>query len=364
MTTKVLDNFYLSTGDYQFVNWSHMKIKKSMLSFFGEFSFETFDYSYGDFDKWKIKIGDQAKAVINDVTICEGYITEIPLEYGDGNFSIQFIGTDKTVDLVDCNYVESNNEFKNQTILSIIKKLCSPFSIDVTIDGSVSEKANIKIATFKVNEGEFISDLILDICRDNGIVPVCLGDGKLTLTNATNVENTKDPIQLDANVERGQFIQTDRQRYSNYYVKGYGIGSDDKSLTDYIGCNASFKDSVMSRYRTITMFMDKESDNGRCKKRVQFESRIRAALSRYPKYKISSWVQSDGSVWQINKTVKVKDSLLGIDDTLLIIAAEYLYDVIDEERNIKETSTILTVVDKDIFSGSADDINIRTNFDA
>ena len=362
MTTKVLNNFHLAAGDYKYVNWSHMRIKKSMLSIPGEFSFETFDYSFGDFDKWKLKIGDEAKAVINDVDICDGYIDEIPLVYGDGYLSLQFVGRDKTADLVDCHYTESNNEFKGQTILSIIRKLSNPFGISVVVDSSVSSVVATEIDTFKANEGEYVSDLIINLCRDNGLLHITL-DGKLTLTNATDVKNTTDPIQYDTNVERGEFLQSDRKRYSNYYVKGYGTGSDDKDLSDYISCNASFSDSVVSRNRPITIFMDRPTDNGKCQRRARFEARMRAALSRLPKYKVPSWVQSDDSLWEINKTVKVQDDLLGISDTLLIIEAEYLYAV-SEEDNVSETATILTLADKDIFSGSANDINIRTNFDA
>lgn len=362
MTTRSLANFHLAIGNYKYANWSHMRILKSMLSIPGEFSFETFDYSYGDFDKWKIKLGDDVKAVINDVDICTGYIDEIPLVYGDGNFSIMFSGRDKTADLVDCCYVQSNNEFKNQTILSIIRKLCNPFSITVVVDSSIASVANTEIETFKANEGEFVSDLITDLCRDNGILPMTSGNGKLLLTNATDVENTTDPIQFDTNATRGEYYQSDRKRYSNYYVKGYGISSDDKSLSDYISCGASFSDSIVSRHRPITMFTDNPTDIGKCQRRVQFESRMRAALSRYPKYKIPSWVQSNGDIWEINKTVKVQDDLLGINDTLLIVTAEYLYDVSDED-NVSETATILTLADKDIFSGTANDINIRTNFD-
>lgn len=365
MTTKVMDNFHLDVGNYDYVNWSHMRIKKSMLYMAGEFSFETFDYTEGDWDKWKLKMGDEAKAVLGNTTLCHGYIDMIPMVYGEGEFSLQFAGRDKTADLVDCTYEEENNEFKNQTVLAIVRKLCSPFNITVSVEDSANSPAYTKISTFKASEGVFVSDLIIDICRDVGVIPISLGDGKLTLTKGTGTGKTNDPIQYNVNASKAMFIQSDRDRYSSYTAKGYGIGNDEKTLSDYITPSFTVTDSVVSRNRSYTLFMDRESDTGRCKTRARWEARMRAALSRYPKYKITGWTQSNGDIWEMNKLVKVEDSLLGISDTLLIIEAEYLYDVTEDDRGNqqKEISTLLTVVDKDIFTGGAADINIRTRFD-
>jgi len=365
MTTKVLDNFSLNVNNYNYVNWSHMYIKKSMLEIAGEFAFETFDYTEGDFEKWKIKMGAEAKAVIGNTTICDGYIDKIPIKYGEGDFSLQFVGRDKTADLVDCPYTGSNNEFKKQTVVAIIKKLCTPFSIEVTVEDSAKNTVLTTIETFKASEGVSVADLIIDLCRDIGVIPISLGDGKLTLTKATETGKTNDPIQYNVNASSGSYLQSDRDRFSNYTAKGYGIGTDEKSLSDYINCSFTFNDAVVSRNRPNIIFMDREADTGRCKSRARWEARLRAGLSRLIQYKIPSWTQSNGDIWGINKLVKVEDKLLDVNETLLIIEAKYLYDTGENENDkYQETSTILTLADKDIFSGEAGDIKIKTRFDS
>jgi prophage tail gpP-like protein len=358
MTKKVLNKFGLKVNENTFESWSQMNVRTSMNTIAGSFGFLDADFSGGDFAKWKIKKGDEVEVFIENETLITGYIDSIPIEYGGKKFDIQFIGRDKTCDLIDCTYNEDNNEFKKQTRANIIRRLIDPFEIELTIDSTASTEANVKIDSFKVNEGCYVYEMISEICRDAGILPLSKGDGKLTITKSTTTDKATDTIQFDSNAIYGKLIQDDSNRYSDYICKGFGIGGDSKRLEDFIEPSGVFSDPIISRYRPLTIFSDRATDSGKCKDRAKWEARLRAGFSRGLIYHVPGWMQSDGSIWRINTLVTVYDKVLNISaQEFLICDVNYVFD--DEDGAFSK----IHLVDKDTFSGSAADINIKAGFD-
>ncbi len=355
MTLKVANNFSLQIKDHEFKGWNQMSVFTSMNNISGTFGFMGHDFSRGDFTQWKVKLGDEAKVMIEDVCILNGYVDSIPITYGPKTFNIQFIGRDKTADLIDCPYEETAKEFKKQSRRSIITRLCRPFGIDVSFDSSVSSEMGVVLPTFKADEGRMCFELISELCRDAGVIPISIGDGKLTITK-TSTKKATDTIKFNINAVKGYLTQDNTSRYSDYICKGVGGGTDNKSLTDFIQPKGKFKDAIINRYRPYVIFSDRATDTGKCKERARWEARVRAGLSRAISYELPGWMQSDRSIWQINKLVYVKDELLDIDDTMLLSEVSYNY-------NSDGAYCILTVVDKDTYSGSSSDIDIKTGFD-
>lgn len=359
MTKKVLDKFGIKINENTYQNWSEMHIHTSMNLMAGSFVFMDCDFSRGSFDKWKIKKKDEIKVFVEDETIITGYVDSIPIEYGRNIFNIQFIGRDKTCDLIDCTYNENNNEFKKQTRANIIRRLIQPFGLELTIDSTATEAANVKIDTFKADEGRYICDIIAEICRDAGILPLSVGDGKLTLMKATTSKRAKDPIQYGVNAVYGKRINDDAERFSDYIVKGYGNGGDNKRLEDFIEPSGKFNDSIVTRYRPLTIFADRATDSGKCYDRAKWEARIRAGYSRALVYEVPGWMQSDGSIWKKNTLVTVYDKILDIDaDEFIAAEVDYIY-----EEKVRGAYCSILLVDKDTYSGSASDIDIKTRFD-
>lgn len=353
MSTEV----YLRIGNIDIEGWDNFNIRKSMDEMTCTFGFSANDFSNGDFSKWIIKMGDLAEIYFDNTLICTGYIDTIPVEYSGVNKYIQFIGRGKSSDLIDCSFNRIQNEWKNESALNIIKALCAPFGITVDVDSSVSSVVTSSIAEFKATEGEYVYNLINELCKDLNILPLDSNDGKLKLTRATTTDFTNDPIQSSNNVSLGSLMQSNVNRYSSYTVKGFGIGIDNKKTTDYISPSGTVNDVVVIRDRPLVLFADRPTDSGRCINRANYEAKIRAGNSRSILYEIPGFKQSNGDIWDINKLVKVQDTLFGIDDTLLISEIDYKGDQEQGE------SVFIKVVDKDTYSGTAGDINIKTNFD-
>lgn len=356
MATTVNNEATLKAGGTSFVGaWEQVHIRKSMINLAGGFGFDTTDF----FSKSKlIRMGDPVVVDIDGQPVNTGYIDWMPVAYdADGHF-VHIKGRDKTADLVDSSYIGTVNEWKNQSVKNIIINMCAPYGIDVVVDTTVEEAANFLIETFKANDAESAYDQIKDLCIDNGILPLSYGDGFLTLTKVTTKRKATDNLEFGINVSNGRLLQDDRERYSEYNVKGLGISNDNKSQSDYIEPFGRATDSVIKRFKPLTIFQDRSTDSGRCEKRAKWEAALRAGFSRGIVYEVNEWIQKSGKIWDINMLVKVKDDFLGVNTEMVIAEVDY---VLDEDS----LRTMLLVVDKDTFSGEASEVRTKMElFDA
>ena len=346
----------------RYTNWEDIHIHKSMLNMCSAFGFFAPDFFEGDIDAWGIKLGDEVTVEIDEQTVCTGYIDSMPIErHNRRGGTIQIDGRDKTCDLVDCSFTESANEWKGQTILKLLQKLCDPFDISCVVESNASGGVAKVIDTFKANEGDMVSDLIWRLCKEASVLPLSYGDGALTLTRASTSEYATDIIESDTlqsgNVLWSRIEQTNKDRYSDYIVKGFGIGNDNKSLADFTHPIGEFSDGVIARNRPKVIFADSPTDNGKCQEQARWDARLRAGLSRARTYTIKDWAQTTGELWQINTLVQVIDEFSNFDGYMMIAKIDHFLD------KRYGALTDLTLVDKNTFTLSADDIIIKTGFD-
>jgi len=347
----------LKINNVSYKGFEQVQISRSMLNICGGFVVSANNFFQGGTNSQQIKIGQGVKIEIDGQLVLDGWIDKMPIEYGENTDNIEIYGRDKTSDLVDCCFDFTPNEWKNQTVGNLIKNLCNPFGIAVEVDNTATTESNIKVETFKANEGIPVYELISELCRDQGILPLCYGDGKLTLTKAGG-NYADDSIVDGINILKGKLLLDNEDRYSSYKVKGYGIGTDEKALADFISCFGEFSDGIITRTRPYVEFAESVTNNGQCKKKAISIARLKAGLSRANVYSISNWIQTTGKVWKINKLVRVKDRFAGIDTTMLIFSVDYTY--YEEGGDI----TQIMVCDKNTFSLSENEITIKSRFDA
>jgi prophage tail gpP-like protein len=346
----------LKINEVSYTGFEYVDIFKTMQSMCGRYNVTLHDIYKGGNALQDIRINDECIIEINDQVILTGYVDAMPVEYGKDYCWLHLAGRDNIQDLIDCSYDFTPNEWKEQTIQSIITSICNNFSITVAIDDSATTETNIIIESFKANEGQAVWEIISELCHDNGLLAVCYGDGNLTLTKVRS-EYATDGILNDVNIDTCLTEQSTEDRYSSIKVKGQGIETDNKALGDYISCFGVWEDEIVTRNRPLVLFSDLPTTYAKAKKRAIWESRIRAGLSRKIIYQVPGWVQSDGNVWDINKLVNVEDEILGINETKLIMSVNYLFDQDGGEI------THLVIVDRNTFNNSEDEIRIKSVFD-
>ncbi|MBW1642527.1 MAG: hypothetical protein JRJ76_06785 [Deltaproteobacteria bacterium] len=317
----------LNVKGKKFEGWTSVSIEKSLYQMTGTFGFAGTNIFPGNAEKWGLALGDECTVLIDDQIIITGYIEDIPISYDAVSHNIQISGRDKTGDLVDCSFAETNQEWKGQKIITVIKALCNPFGISVDVDNSVSAKTYEKTPKdlFKINPGETVFDAIFRLCKPKGILPVSYGDGQLVLTG-TGTQWANDILELGKNVKSGSINQSDKERFSTYIVKGQGENSPFGTVEDAAHAKGAYHDLVLMKSRParkIVIWPESSCTVKYCQDLAKWECVNRAGNSRSIDYEVQNWVQSNGKVWPLNALVKVKDHFLQINTAMLIAAVNF-----------------------------------------
>ena len=340
-----------------FRGWTGVAIEKSVYQTSGSFGLATTDLFPGEAKKWGFGFGDECIVEINGQNLVTGYVEDILIDYDSTTHNIQIGGRDKTGDLVDCSFNEEAKEWKGLSIKAIIERLCKPFNIDVVVDASVLTDANAiwPESPFKANEGDVVFELIRRACSMKAILPICYGDGKLTLTRAGEKYKAWDVLEPGRNILKGSLDGSDKDRFQTYIVKGQGQDSNWMTPSEASsGPIGQAIDNVIKRYRPMIIFADGKSNKSLCDTKAKWEKNRHAGESRSLEYEVQGWTQSNGKVWPLNTMVQVKDKILGINETLLI---SHLFFSTNESGTI----TRMKIVDPKTFTVLPEDIKVGSD---
>jgi prophage tail gpP-like protein len=338
----------------EWAGWSQVTILRSVDNIAGAFKLRFTD-AFKDGMKANFSFGDVVTIAVNGYRVLTGYLDGIDYGYTDKENSVLLSGRDVTGQLVDCSYTGDATEWKNQSVSGLVSKLLAPFDIGLTIEDAATANAARRIETFKATEGEKVFALIAQLCIDNQLMPICLGDGRLTLAQGGSKRKMTDGIQLPGNAQSGQFSGSDTDRFSSYLVKGMGNGTAAKSLEAFISPFGEYSDDIVVLPRHLVVFPETPADAGQCQARAEWEARYAAGMSRRFTYGLTSWTQKDGKPWDIHSLVQVQDKLMNLNTELYIREIEYT-------RNGEEELTKVSCVFP--FTYSLSGKILKTEFDA
>jgi prophage tail gpP-like protein len=170
----------------------------------------------------------------------------------------------------------------------------------------------------KTKEGDTVFDFISDQCKQRAVLPTCFGDGKLTLAK-TGTTQALSALILGKNIRSGRLVQSNRNRYRDYTVKGQGTGFDEKLLTDFVEPSGPAVDANITRYRPLVIISETQGTNASLQKRARWESTTRAGRSRKYTCTVQGWQQlPHKALWQLNALIRISDDIAGLNDTWLI----------------------------------------------
>jgi len=324
-------NIILEIDGEDFLLRENVEILSSMTTLCNTFTILTMQLEGTDFTA---EVGKECKLKIDDETVIDGQIDHVEIEFDPTTDShdITISGRDKTAVLVDCSYEFEPNEWKQISVGDVIKNLCAPFEIDVFIDPSAESATAEIVETFKMNEGAQVVDDLTEICRNHAILPLSLGDGRLTITQS-GTKKADEILFIGSNIIWSKAISSNINRYSNYYVKGHDVGNDNKTLSDYIEPSGEYADGGIESTRPFVIFADGPVNSGQCQLRAQWEACARAGMSRQVIYQYDSFYQKvDGDLWRTNTLVEVNDNILGVTGQRLI--AEVRYTLTESSRSV------------------------------
>lgn len=267
-----------------------------------------------------IAVGARARIEFKGAPLVDGWIDDRDDSADRAEVASSVEGRSRTGDLVDCPAQHKTGAWKNATLLTIAKDLCSPYDIGCSVEGDTG-------ATFKrfaLQDGETVHAALERAARMRGYM-VCTdtrGDVVFVRTGSTRIQTA---IEWGVNVLSGSRRESWRERFSHYTLKAQISGDD-----DFFGASAAYvkaeaTDSGVQRHRPcVTVSGTQESKSG-LQVRADWERNVRRGRSVRLQYTVVGWEHADG-LWTPNTIVPVRDERFDVHADLLLVSTRMLRD--------------------------------------
>jgi prophage tail gpP-like protein len=305
----------------QFFHTTRSAVTVSMDTVANVLSMEISDrWAQGNLQR-QIKPYDPCQVFIGANKIIDGYIDKVTPRITPTENTITLSARDKTGDLVDCAAVHSVGQWNGLTLDKIIKDICQPFGINVTVATDVGAP----IPYFRLDQSMTAFEAINKLCSLRSILPLADDKGGIILTLASDDVINYQLIQ-GFNIIEGTATYDGSERFSEYIIKGQALTSE--GLTGEISFSGVGKvtDLNVPRYRPTVIVESAPVNNGTCQQIAKWELAKRRGKSQNFKIKIKGLLQDDGSLWPINKQVFLSSNYLGVNANMLIAAIDYSSD--------------------------------------
>lgn len=358
----------IRVGGKIYGGWKSVKVSISMNQITRAFGLSVTDKFPGNLDFHRLRNGDLVQLYIGEDLVCTGYIDEVKVNYNGKQITVDVQGKSKTVDLVECCPVAKygvgakqdenawkgvvigkdgqrkevppsaiqTTSWKNLKTSEIMASLAAPYSIAVHSIGEVGNK----LANHTVVPGETVSESINRLITKDNLVVMDDEAGDLVIVEPGDAGDCTDALELGKNILSGDAKFNASKLFSRYVVLGQHSGTD----TDFGRSASEDKGIVDSPFVTrprLKVIKDQgQSGKKTCGERADFERRYQEALYYSATYTVQGWRQSDGSLWKVNSTVSVCDTLLNIEEVLLITKVDF-------SLSLSGMLTVLTVMRPD-----------------
>lgn len=320
-----------------------------------------------------IKNGSPCKIFVNNIKVIDGFIQRLSVSYNVNSHTINVVGGDKTVDLID-SYLKENIEFNaNITLQKIIEDVVSSLGIDVKVIDNVGtlekfKKSELVSGSPTNNAFEFVEKY----CRKRQVLLSVNNDGNIILQRAsTNLIPTK--LLNEENGENNNILNADvsydnTERFYQVNVKSQeNFGAALPGITSVQGVDklGTAFDTEIRQSRSLTLTAESSSDAFTTKERATWEVNIRRARGivysvtvqgfAYNEKNITSPLSSN--LWMPNNLVHIVDNFADINAQMLIQNVTFNLDV-----NGGSTTT-LDFITKDAYTLQAEQSqrSARTN---
>lgn len=298
-----------------------------------------------------VSLGDKVEVLIGSDTVLTGYIFSSPISYSGQSVTVSIAGRSKTADIIDCCPIASAitkpaassgdswagagavpatgsqstpetpavSQWKDKSIEQIAADICQPYGVDVIAEASTGDP----ISLHAIENGETCFESISRLLTVGQLFAMDDEAGRLVLTEPGAAGFAAGGLELGVNILRGAMDRDAADLFSDYVVEGQRAGTDESFGADASHLNSEALDNESSRYRLIVLPQSGAMTSDLCRQIAQFEQRRRRALLKSVSYEVVGWRDSSGKLWRPNTQVHVRDSLLGIDDLLLIAEVTY-----------------------------------------
>ena len=326
------DTVTLSVNGTDYAGWKTVRVQVGLEQLARSFEVSVTEQWPGS-DAPRIKPGDLCLIKIGTDVICTGYVFAAPVEYDASGINRMINGRSKTADLVDSSADYKTGQFKNLTVDKIAGQMAATYGLTVSSQVAVGAP----LADHQIQQGESFFESLDRLAHARQILITDDADGNVVLASPGSAGAAVDALALGVNVHSALAGFDYAEVYSVYTVKGQKSGSDDLWGAAAAEASGAASDGTVKRRRELIVRQSGQADAHTCQQRAAYEQQVRSAKAGEIRYKVVGWRQSDGSLWQVNQTVAVKDAIMGVDTSLLI--SEVIFSL-DESGQFTELAVL------------------------
>ncbi len=364
---KTLNEVTLLVGGMEYGGWKSVRIEAGIDRQARSFDLEVTSRWPGNTNiASRIKPGDVVQVKIGIDLVLTGYVDATPIKYDGKSYSIGIKGRSKTADLVDCCPVDGSagtgqswlkdvlplgvdpknaaqykaqrikpsafsSQYRQRKLEAIAATLAKPYGIKVFSETDTGKV----IPDFTINTGDTVFECIDRMMRERHVLSTDNANGDLVFIEVGNGGSCATALELGRNILSGSASLDYKNVFSEYVCKGQRAGSDEESGDAVAGESASVVDTTMGRRRVLVLHQAGQADGGTCHDRVAYEQAHRAGKALETDYVVSGWREEDGTLWQPNKMVRVRDGLIGFDVDMLIVGVSWILDAEGQRTELK-----------------------------
>jgi Mu-like prophage tail protein gpP len=315
-----LDNSVLLTVDgLEYGGWKSVEITADLERQFRTFKLDiTWQWPGQTVDR-PIRPGAPCQVRIGCDLVLSGYVFKAPISYDGRQISLSIEGSSKTQDLVDCAAINTPNQWHQQSLLSIVQALASPYAGKVVSE--IPDTARLGSHTIVPGETVFQSiDRLLTLFR---VFSTDDAEGRVVLARPGSGGRASDVLELGKNILSANAPMDFSEVFSEYRVIGQHKGGDEKSGAAVSEVSGVSTDPIIGRKRITVINESAQLTPELAQQRADWESGTRVGKAGTTTYRVQGWRQSNGDLWKHNTLVRVIDKVLGFDHDMLISKVTY-----------------------------------------
>lgn len=318
----------------EYTSFVSAKVVRNIDNLTGAFTFT----STADADNiFPVKVGDKIKIAADGITVMQGYVEGLSINYDSENHTIAVSGRGVLADLIDSS-VKNTKEFTGGVYLTDIARTILD-DLGLTQVAVINNAGTIEV--FREEEitsadvGQAAFSFLESYAHKRQIFINENADGDLVFSRGST---DTAPIQLQNvpggafnNIKAGSLFIDTSERFNAYVVRSQlnPIFQSAKTTPDIITNQEgqAFDDEIRApRYLEINASESMSSFDAA--NLAVWETNIRQ--SRAFSYTATVYGHSvEGAIFVPNTLIKVQDAFCNIDSTLLIKAVEYSYNLND-----------------------------------
>jgi prophage tail gpP-like protein len=266
-----------------------------------------------------IKPGSRCQVRIGCDLVLTGHVYKAPVSYDGKQISLSIEGSSLTQDLVDCAAINRPSQWQEQSVLSIVQALASPYGVGVVSE--IAQTAKLNKHSIVPGETVFQSiDRLLTLYR---VFSTDDAEGRVLLAKPGSGGRASDVLELGKNILSANAPMDFSQVFSEYRVIGQHKGSDSKSGSTVSEVSGVATDATAQRKRVTVISESAQLTTELAQQRADWESATRTGRALTTTYRVQGWRQSNGDLWRHNTLVRVIDKVLGFDQDMLISKVTY-----------------------------------------